>query len=74
MRLLFALLLVGCTATGNGSDASAPVPDGGPVFNSCTSLCYRPGSCEVAYPDGDICPPGFQCAWPFGCATDGGHD
>ena len=75
MRLLLVLLLAACSSTGGGADASAQSPaDGGQVFATCTALCYRPGDCEVAFPDGDVCPPGFLCSLHFSCVADGGRD
>jgi len=75
MRLALLLLLAGCAGSGNGSDAGVQLPaDGGAVFSTCTALCYRPGDCEVAYPDDDVCPPGFLCSLHFTCVADGGRD
>lgn len=70
-----ALFAPACSPSGNRADASAPsLDDGGAVFSSCTTLCYRPGDCAVAYPDDDVCPAGFLCSSRFRCVTDGGRD
>jgi hypothetical protein len=47
------------------------VTDGGNhdalVFQPCTSVCYRPADCAVAYPDQGLCPSGFACSRTFSC-------
>ena len=39
----------------------------GAVYQECSSICLRPRDCAIAYPDGNICPPGFLCALRFMC-------
>jgi hypothetical protein len=79
VRLVLLIAFAGAFACrGNGSvvtDGSAVAGGdlgGGAVYVPCSTLCYRPGDCAVAYPDDDICPSGFRCAYPSGCITDGG--
>jgi hypothetical protein len=74
--LFLALLLAACGGSVTElHDAAVPL-DGGShdaiVFESCSSICLRPSDCAIAYPDGDICPPGFECATRFSCDSDGG--
>ena len=71
--LLF--LLAGCPSHSAVPDGAPP--DGGGVSDArfgyeCFTLCYRPGDCQVAYPDDDICPAGFLCGRTFLCVSDGG--
>jgi hypothetical protein len=71
---MILVALAACTQTPRPplGPSGPPDTDAG-VYESCTTLCLRPGDCEQAYPsDGEICPPGFRCAFRFQCTTDGG--
>jgi hypothetical protein len=39
----------------------------GSVYHECSTVCYRPGDCALAYSSGNICPAGFLCALYFHC-------
>jgi hypothetical protein len=72
--VLFTLLFAACAprdvADMGSGDAMAPGP---PFLESCTSLCVRFSDCSLAYPDDDLCPPGFACSLKHpGCSVDGG--
>jgi hypothetical protein len=66
--LLVAAGLVGCVSNAVATDLGAGgAGDLGPVYEECRSICLRPSDCAIAYPDGNICPPGFLCSLRFSC-------
>jgi len=72
---VLALFGVGCNRPSVVVDAAAPVEQGAAaaiVYEPCTAICLRPADCQRAFPDGDVCPPGFLCSLRFTCALDGG--
>lgn len=48
-----------------------PMVDG-PFFERCRTTCVRPGDCQIAYPNDEVCPPGFRCSFTFACTADAG--
>jgi hypothetical protein len=72
---LLAASLAACTGPSGTTDIGVPPPvTDAAVYNSCSTLCYRPGDCALAYPDDDRCPANFLCASRFTCVTDGSTD
>jgi hypothetical protein len=73
--IVLVMALLGSAAAGCAQKRSS-LPGGGggdvdgAVYQSCTSVCRRPGDCAEAFPDDGICPPGFLCALRFSCSTD----
>jgi hypothetical protein len=79
MRLVafaLALALAACeTAKSSVSPGTTPRALDGAVFQECTTVCFRPSDCAVAYSSDDICPPGFLCGLRFHCVPpDSGTD
>jgi hypothetical protein len=72
--LAVLLALAGCNQspeiTDGGLDATANVVDA-LTFERCTQVCVRPSDCATAYPDDEICPPGFACSRTFSCGDAG---
>ena len=71
---MLALLFAACAARqvpdgGAEKDAMAPGP---PFYEACTSPCVRLSDCVIAYPNDELCPPGFSCAIKHpACTLDG---
>ena len=76
VALRLALGLAAVLGAGCPTKPTTSLPGGGPydrdaaVFQSCTSICRRPGDCAEAFADDGICPPGFLCALRFTCGSD----
>jgi hypothetical protein len=76
---LLGLLLItsacrsgGVVITDGGGDTGGAGDLGGSIYVPCTTLCYRPSDCALAYPNDGYCPPGFRCSLNFRCDSDGG--
>jgi hypothetical protein len=69
--VLAATALLGCSTPTSSGLPQAPIGDAS-VFAECFTRCLRPSDCAVAFPDDNICPPGFRCARTFQCVGDGG--
>jgi hypothetical protein len=70
---VLALVLAACeTPTTKGSPGTTSPNLDAAVFQECTTVCWRPSDCAVAYSSDDICPPGFLCGLRFRCIPDGG--
>jgi hypothetical protein len=72
-RFAWVLALAACSpSTAKVSPGTTPRNLDAAVFQECTTVCWRPSDCAVAYSSDDICPPGFLCGLRFRCIPDGG--
>ncbi len=65
------VLLTACGGGTAGLGDAAVSTDAGVrdaiAFEACSSICLRPGDCQIAYADDGFCPAGFRCATRFVC-------
>jgi hypothetical protein len=72
VRWLLLAALTGCsTHQGSSLSVGQQNNDSG-AYEECSTICLRPGDCQISYNDDGICPPGFLCALRFTCVSDGG--
>jgi hypothetical protein len=67
-RFLLLIVLAGCAShNGTAPPIQQQTDRDASVYQSCTTICVRPGDCAIAYNDDEICPAGFRCARTFSC-------